>query len=118
MTALLRPAWTDPLSGGLLEPGFQSPQDRALNPPLWGIGLGRRTTRSIATLENGPFFRLRSILGAWMMRLLPQDPATVKLARYNREHRPLGRVLPPSHDLTLHFRREMPIVLPIYGVAR
>lgn len=120
MTGAMTPAWADPTVHEPVAPGFRAVQDSQGDPLPFLFGRAewpRRKRTTIAMVEGDPLFKLRAILGAWVMKLLPPtDPATRKLARYNREHPPLGRTLPPSHDISLHPRWDMPAVLPIRGV--
>lgn len=114
---LSAPTWADPSSKVAPPAGMRGVGDASNEPDIYLAHCDEipRGARGEAKLES-PLFRLRSILGAWKMRFFGGDAATRKLASANRKgvRRP---ILPPSHDITLHFRRAMPAILPIKGIG-
>lgn len=123
MTDVMTPSWANPFVKPASRFGFRGCGDsvfgslNAFNDPQHNMPRASRKSQVRRGLGEGPFFTLRSILGAWALLISYPDPATERLARANREIPVRMPVLPPQFDLRTHPRYTWPAVLPIRGIA-
>jgi hypothetical protein len=122
VTGVLTPSWANPFVKPPGRLGFRGYGDSVfgdLNPSTDPRHNMPRVSRKsqVRRRGEGPFFTLRSILGAWALMISYPDPATEKLARANREIPVRVPLLPPQFDLRSRPRYAWPAVLPIRGIA-
>jgi hypothetical protein len=117
----MTPSWANPFVKPAGRFGFRGLGDSVFGAdsshPQHNMPRASRKSQVRRGLGEGPFFTLRSILGAWALLISYPDPATEKLARANREIPVRMPLLPPQFDLRSRPRYAWPIVLPIRGIA-